>query len=99
MICPYCSEGIKHSAQKCRHCGEWLNGRRSGSSADNGTSNARAITKGLKQKQWHDFTLSVRGLLALLVACIAGSYFKNAFVGFFLFLGLAAFFRWQYFRE
>ncbi len=24
-ICPYCSEEILATAQKCKHCGEWLN--------------------------------------------------------------------------
>ena len=71
IACPFCSEQIQASAKKCKHCGEWLDtrARPTGSGAhQRGSSDARAVTKGLKEKELHDSVFNVLAFLLLVAS-------------------------------
>lgn len=108
--CPACGESILKVAKKCRYCGEWLEEPKSrpGSSAvSRGTPDARAVTKGLKEKEYHDFLLGCGTVLALVIAipvgCVVGvstDSSKNGWAaGIILFLGIGMLFGAWYYKE
>lgn len=53
--CPFCCAEIPEKAQKCQYCGEWVVQKKTtlGSS-----DTARAVNRGLKDKQFDDWWLS-----------------------------------------
>ena len=75
--CPFCSEKIEVKAQKCRFCGEWLNKpteRLGGTIGEKGSVEARAVSRGIKQKELDDYTIGCFGVLAMIIAIIVGIY-------------------------
>lgn len=100
--CPYCAEEILEDAKKCKHCGEWLNdlSRDTGKKAfDDGSANARAVMKGLKQKELHDFTQGLLGLFALGGASLVGAIFHSFAVGLILFIVFIVLIAKWYYKE
>ncbi|MBZ4676210.1 MAG: hypothetical protein JG782_829 [Anaerophaga sp.] len=80
--CPYCSEPILSTAKKCRYCGEWLESpteRTGGDSGLRGTSNAIAVSKGLKEKEYQDSAIGCGGVLVLAIAIFVGIKISSAF--------------------
>lgn len=80
--CPYCSEQILITAKKCKHCGEWLeeSKERKGSTwQEKGSVDARAVTKGLKQKEQDDFNQGCLIFVVLVVAVLVGSGASSLF--------------------
>lgn len=68
-------------------------------SANDGTATARAVMKGLKQKDWHDSVFQIRAFFALLIAVIVGFATHNAITGFVVFVLLGAWIRYRYYHE
>ena len=98
--CPYCSEDIQEDAKKCKHCGEWLNGSKPiYPAADNGSSAARAISKGIKQKELQDFNVGILGAGALILSCAIGFLLSSFWVGLIVFVVLGYLIGKQYYKE
>jgi hypothetical protein len=70
--CPYCGESILSGAAKCRSCGEWLVSPRSAHPSvrevsqrvgadwsERGTPTARAVSKGMKEKELDDWMVNL----------------------------------------
>ena len=76
--CPYCSEKILSTAKKCRYCGEWLtddvSSRKGSQSKEKGSADARAVKKGIKEKEGDDITLGCSGIIILVIAIAIGSF-------------------------
>jgi len=53
--CPFCCAEIPKQAKKCQYCGEWLNGKQSRTDP---SAAARAVNRGLKQKEIDDWWFS-----------------------------------------
>lgn len=70
--CPFCAEEILSDAKKCKHCGEWLkeNVRLGGESMDKGTAEARAVTRGLKEKARHDAIRTLFFIINILISLL-----------------------------
>ncbi|KKQ44939.1 MAG: hypothetical protein US63_C0022G0010 [Candidatus Moranbacteria bacterium GW2011_GWC2_37_8] len=86
--CEYCSEQIQDDAKKCRFCGEWLTDEKrehNVSAFDRGTVDARAVAKGIKQKELEENNLKVGGAILLIAACFLG-YYTNFWVGVIFFV-------------
>jgi Flp pilus assembly protein TadB len=94
MECPYCSEEIKESAKKCKHCGEWLEQTDEWS----GSSNARAVNKGLKDKEFDDFAFTFVMLLTILFSIVVG-YYTHLLVGIAVFIVLGMVVSVRYYNE
>lgn len=68
--CPYCREKINLSSRKCRFCGEWLHaGKRGSGRAVRGSATARAVSHGIKMKNYDKMALKCKFVLLL---CIPG---------------------------
>ena len=63
--CQFCAEEVKDEAIKCKHCGSML----IATPIDpmKATDPAKAVTKGLKQKQLHDSLYKMWGALTVIV--------------------------------
>jgi hypothetical protein len=66
--CPYCKEKIIATSRKCRFCGEWLDTGERGS-AVRGSVTARAVSQGIKMKNYDRMALKFKFFLLL---CIPG---------------------------
>lgn len=100
--CPYCGEEILAKARKCKHCGEWLDKadtRAGGGASDRGSADARAVTKGLKQKELDDFTQKALSFFALVVGVIVGVIFQSFWAGVATVLIGAALIGFWYYKE
>lgn len=97
--CPFCGEDIKPTARKCKHCGEWLDkiSEREGTGyIERGSADARAVTRGLKEKEYHDTLLGCGGFLALCLSVGAGValHWIVGVIIFFVLFGLLS--HWYY---
>lgn len=96
--CPYCHEQIKEEAKKCRFCGEWLtteNKKVGSEPLKQGSADARAITRGLKQKEADD---AGRGcLIGILIVVTILATIINWILGILVFIGgLIYIVKWYY---
>ena len=68
--CQFCAEEVKDEAIKCKHCGSML----TATSIDpmRATDPAKAVTKGLKQKQLHDSLYKMWSALTVIACLIIG---------------------------
>ena len=64
--CPFCSEEIQSEAKKCKHCGEWLNGRESKRSEALNTTEVRRVADVHKSR---GKTIMLVGFLMMLGGC------------------------------
>ncbi len=106
-LCPYCSEQILITAKKCKHCGEWLednNEHKRATYEDRGSSDARAVTKGIKEKEAHDYQLGCFGLIAIIATIFIISSLSSVFgadasliIGVIIFIIFMVFiYKWYY---
>lgn len=100
--CPYCSEEILSTAKKCKHCGEWLeeSKERKGTAwNEKGSSDARSVTKGLKQKELDDNAIGCGGFLASIVAIGIGVWTESWIIGLILFIIAMIWLSKSYYKE
>ena len=101
--CPFCKEEIARDAIKCKHCKEMLG---ESSMRFDPSKQARAFTKGIKEKEFHDSMLSAGIAVALFISFILWR-FTSYYLGnnFGLGLGLLVLFIFliglsiQYYKE
>jgi uncharacterized membrane protein YvbJ len=94
--CPFCAEEIQDEAVKCRFCGEMLDKAMKKTVYDT-SADARAVNKGLKQKELDDFKMGCLGVIAFIFALIVGATSKSFFWGVITFVVFAALgSRWYY---
>jgi uncharacterized membrane protein YvbJ len=80
--CPYCGEQILIVAKKCKHCGEWLEDgkeRKGTSWQEKGSSDARSVVKGLKEKERQDIGAGCSGTVVLIIAIFIGTWISSTF--------------------
>ncbi|WP_286393655.1 hypothetical protein [Pseudanabaena mucicola] len=89
--CPHCSEEIQSTAKKCKHCGEWLDGR---------DRLSASIAKGIQQQENTDevklasakFTLGCLGfIVGLIVSLLISGLFTPPISTIAFFASLIAF--------
>lgn len=100
--CPFCAEQILPTAKKCKHCGEWLDtrARPQGSGVgESGSAGARAVTRGLKEKELHDSARTFFSFLALVVSAIAGYALQSWFAFFGVLFACIVLIGIWYYRE
>jgi hypothetical protein len=99
ILCPFCFDEIEPQAKKCRHCGEWLeeaSKRPGGTVASKGSADARAVNRGLKQKEADDFAAGFGMLILIISCCVLGSW-THWIIGWgCFFAGLAWLTSWYY---
>lgn len=98
--CPCCGEDILETAKKCKHCGEWLvvsDERKGAGFSEKGTSDARAITKGLKEKEFHDITYNTMVWVILAISISLG--LLHWIIGVTVFLVLICLLGKWYYKE
>jgi uncharacterized Zn finger protein (UPF0148 family) len=98
--CPFCKGDIDASALKCRFCGEWVQpaqNRPGEKSIERGTANARAVTKGLKEKEAHDILFNIGGFIILCLS--AGGWAIHPAIGIIVFIVLAGIAGHFYYKE
>lgn len=90
--CPFCAEEIKVDAVKCKHCGEFLKDSQEHNPLGKGTPTAKAVSKGLKQKELHDSISAISLILLIIVSVSVGGY-----AGIVIFIaGLVGLVYWYY---
>lgn len=100
--CPYCSEPIKADAKKCKHCGEWLaepSKSTKGGAMGRGSTDARAVAKGIKQQKLQESIYNFSIFVALVIGMIVGLSTQSWWWGIGSVLVLALIANWWYHRE
>ena len=99
--CPYCSEDIQDQARKCKHCGEWLDDSKKQSSPDDhpGSAAARAVAKGLKEKERSDIKFGCLAIILVFIASIVSVVAKSFLIGFLVLCVLIWFWGRNYYKE
>lgn len=73
---PYCAEQIQPTAKKCKHRGEWLDERARERNTrpilGSGSMDARAVAKGIKDKERDRFTLGCGTFFLILLPFVLG---------------------------
>lgn len=100
--CPFCAEDILENAKKCKHCNEWLDntGKDTNRKLINDPTNAaRAVAKGIKEKELADFQVGAVGLISLFLAIVIGIATKSFWIGFIIFIVPMFFLAKSYYKE
>jgi uncharacterized membrane protein YvbJ len=100
--CPYCAEEILEDAKKCKHCGEWLNGTKKDTGKkpfENGSATARAVSKGIKQKEYSDFERNLLGFFAIVISVVIGFFTHSFWIGLIIFIIAIIFISRKYYKE
>ena len=98
--CPFCSEEIIAGAKKCKHCQEWLdssNERLGGDIGQKGSADARAVARGLKEKQYSDSMVGCGGFIGILVSVAVGVWLHwiAGVIVFIIIVGLLGKWYWK----
>ena len=70
--CPYCAGLIPSDAKKCQHCGEWV--VKQSNPFGRGSTDARAVAKGIKQLELQKREKHGLRVLAVVVAVGVGLF-------------------------